>query len=194
MAARPDSMLAMRKIAVFGNAGGGKSRLARRLAEATSLPLYCLDLIQFRAGQYWPEESGGGKISDDEYLKIYADILKRDEWIIDGYGSVASAWERFAVADTLVYIDLPLLTHYRWVTSRFAKGLFRNPPGWPENSPVWASTWDSYRVVWLCHRHLTPRYRQLVADTSSSKRVHHLKSASEIEAFLEAVEQEQRRT
>jgi adenylate kinase family enzyme len=184
----------MRKIAVFGNAGGGKSRLASRLAEATSLPLYCLDVIQFRAGRYWLEERGGGKISDDEYLKIHSDIIKRDEWIIDGYGSVASAWERFAVADTLVYIDLPLLTHYRWVTSRLAKGLFRNPPGWPENSPVWASTLDSYRVVRLCHRLLTPRYRQLVADASSCKRVHHLKSASEIEAFLEAVRQEHRRT
>jgi adenylate kinase family enzyme len=189
----PVSALAMRKIAVFGNAGGGKSRLATRLAEATSLPLYCLDMIQFRAGRYWPEERGGGKIPDDEYLKIHADIIKRDEWIVDGYGSVASAWERFAVADTLVYIDLPLLTHYRWVSSRLAKGLFRNPPGWPENSPVWASTLDSYRVVWRCHRRLTPRYRQLVADASSSKRVHHLKSASEIAAFLAAVKQERRR-
>jgi adenylate kinase family enzyme len=188
----PVSALAMRKIAVFGNAGGGKSRLARRLAEATSLPLYCLDMIQFRAGRYRPEERGGGKIPDDEYLKIHADIIKRVEWIIDGYGSVASAWERFAVADTLVYIDLPLLTHYRWVTTRLAKGLFRNPPGWPENSPVWASTLDSYRVVWRCHRRLTPSYRQLVADASSLKRVHHLKSASEIEAFLEAVKQEHR--
>lgn len=189
----PVSALAMRKIAVFGNAGGGKSRLATRLAEATSLPLYCLDMIQFRAGRYWPEERGGGKIPDDEYLKIHADIIKRDEWIVDGYGSVASAWERFAVADTLVYIDLPLLTHYRWVNSRLAKGLFGNPPGWPENSPVWASTLDSYRVVWRCHRRLTSRYRQLVADASSSKRVHHLKSASEIEAFLAAVKQERRR-
>jgi hypothetical protein len=106
---------------------------------------------------------------------------------------VASVWERFAAADTLVYIDLPLLTHYRWVASRFAKGLFQNPRGWPQNSPVWASTWDSCRVVWRCHRLLTPRYRQLVADASSSKRVHHLKSAAEIEAFLEVVKEERGR-
>jgi adenylate kinase family enzyme len=30
----------MRKVAVFGNAGGGKSTLARGLAEVTGLPLY----------------------------------------------------------------------------------------------------------------------------------------------------------
>ena len=40
----------MRKVAVFGNAGGGKSRLARQLAEVTGLPLYPLDTIKYRAG------------------------------------------------------------------------------------------------------------------------------------------------
>jgi adenylate kinase family enzyme len=172
----------MRRVAVFGNAGGGKSTLARRLAEVTGLPLYPLDRIQYRAG--------GGEIPHEEYLKMHADLLSREEWIIDGYGSVASAWERFSVADTLVYIDLPLLTHYRWVTKRFAKGLFLSPEGWPENSPMWSSTLNSYRVLWRCHRSLTPRYRQLAVDAAASKRVHHLKSPRYMRAFLQAVQQE----
>lgn len=187
MPSPPENAPQMRKVAVFGNAGAGKSRLARRLAEATGLPLYCLDEIQFREGRYHPDEKDGGKISVDEYLKLHADILRREAWIIDGYGSLDSLWPRFATADTLVYIDLPLATHYWWVTSRLVKGLFRNPPGWPENSPVWSSSWSSYRVIWLCHRRLTPQYRRLVADAASSKRVHHLRRASQIEAFLQAV-------
>ena len=96
---------------------------------------------------------------------------------------VALAWERFAAADTLVYVDLPVLTHYRFVTKRLLKGLFGNPPGWPENSPVWSSTLDSYRVIRRCHRSLTPKYRQLVAEASASKRVHHLKSPGEMQHF-----------
>jgi adenylate kinase family enzyme len=36
----------IKKVAVFGNAGGGKSTLSRRLAEVTGLPLYTLDIIQ----------------------------------------------------------------------------------------------------------------------------------------------------
>lgn len=174
----------MKKVAVFGNTGGGKSTLARRLAEATGLPLYPLDAIQYRAG--------GGKVPDEEYLLAHAALLGRDRWIIDGYGSVASSFERFAAADTLVYLDLPLATHLRWVTKRFATGLFRNPEGWPENSPIWSSTLNSYKVLWLCHRRLTPRYRQFVAEASSSKRVHHLKSPAEMEGFLQAVRREQR--
>jgi adenylate kinase family enzyme len=181
-------MRRMKRVAVFGNAGAGKSTLARRLAELTGLPLYTLDTIQFWAGRYRPEEKDGGRVPHDEYLTIHADILKRDRWIVDGYDSVASAWARFDAADTLVYIDLPLLTHYRWITKRLVKGLFRNPEGWPENSPVWRSTLDSYRVVWRCDRRLTPKYRQLVATASSDKRVHHLRSPTEIRSFLESVQ------
>jgi adenylate kinase family enzyme len=183
----------MKRVAVFGNAAAGKSTLAVRLAELTGLPLYPLDTIQFRAGRYWPEEKDGGKLAPDEYLRIHADLLDQDRWIVDGYDSAALAWQRFDAADTLVYLDLPVLTHYRWVTKRLIKGLFRNPEGWPENSPVWSSTLDSYRVVWRCHRHLTPRYRQLVASASSVKRVHHLRSSGEIRSFLEAVRKEQPR-
>jgi hypothetical protein len=41
---------AMKRVAVFGNAGGGKSALARRLAEITRLPLYVIDKLQFKDG------------------------------------------------------------------------------------------------------------------------------------------------
>jgi adenylate kinase family enzyme len=172
----------MRRVAVFGNTGGGKSTLARRLAELTRLPLYPLDLIQYRVG--------GGQVSDEAYLGAHAELLRKEEWIIDGYGTLASAWERFVAADTLIYIDLPILTHYWWVTKRLIKGLFVPPEGWPENSPMWRSTLNSYKVVRLCHRGLTPKYRQLVVEVAASKRVHHLKSPTEMAAFLDLVARE----
>jgi adenylate kinase family enzyme len=174
----------MKKVAVFGGPGGGKSTLARRLAELTQLPLYPLDLIEYRAG--------GGKVPHEEYLKAHADLLKHDEWIIDGFGCVPSAWERFDAADTLVYIDLSLFTHYIWVTKRLIKGVAVNPEGWPERSPMWSSTMAAYRNIWLCNRHLTPRYRQLVAHAASTKQVHHLRSPAEIRHFLAAITQAQR--
>jgi hypothetical protein len=118
----------MKRVAVFGNAGGGKSTLAQRLAELTGLPLYVVDMMQFRPG--------GVKVPQQECLQAHADLLRRDEWIIDGFGSAALAWERFAAADTLIYVDLPLFTHHRWVTKRLIKGLFANPPGWPDKQPA----------------------------------------------------------
>jgi adenylate kinase family enzyme len=176
----------MKRVAVFGNAGGGKSTLARRLAELTGLPLYILDMIQFRA------DEGGAprKVPQDEYLQAHAGLLRRQEWIIDGFGDEATAWQRFAVADTLIYVDLPLFTHYRFVTKRFISGLFANPRGWPDRSPIWSSTLSSYRVIPLCHRHLTPKYRQLVAEAVATKRVHHLRSPKQLQVFLAEIERE----
>ena len=81
----------MKKVAIFGNAGAGKSTLAKRLATITGLPLYPLDMIQFRISRYRLEEKDGGKVPHEEYVKIHADLLKRDRWIIDGYDSVALA-------------------------------------------------------------------------------------------------------
>jgi adenylate kinase family enzyme len=172
----------MKKVAVFGNTGGGKSTLAKRLAELTRLPLYPLDLVQYKPG--------GGEVPHEQYLRAHADLLNRDAWVIDGFGDVASAWERFAAADTLIYIDLPVTTHYWWVTKRLIKAPFAKAGGWPENSPMWASTINSYKVVWRCHSRLTPRYRQLVADVANAKRVHHIKSPAEIAAFLDTVRRE----
>jgi hypothetical protein len=77
--------------------------------------------------------------------------------------------------------------HYWWVTKRFVKALYVAPEGWPENSPLWASTINSYGVVGRCHRHLTPRYRQFVAEAAASKRVHHLRTPAQIRLFVEAV-------
>ena len=172
----------MQRVAVFGNAGGGKSTLAKRLAELTRLPLHVVDTMQWR--------TGGVSVPHEEYLRAHADLLQRDAWIIDGFGCVETAWERFARADTLVYVDLPLATHYWRVTKRLINGLWRAPEGWPVNSPLWSSTLAGYRVIPLCHRKLTPQYRQLAADAARSKRVHHLRSPAEMTAFLDAVGRE----
>ena len=40
----------MKRVAIFGNAGGGKSTLARGLAAITGLPLHMVDLLEFRPG------------------------------------------------------------------------------------------------------------------------------------------------
>ena len=92
----------------------------------TKLPLHPIDLIQYRPGD--------GALPHEQYLLAHAALLRRDEWIIDGFGCVASAREWFTNADTLVYVDLPLATHHWWVTKRLLRGLFVNPEGWPANS------------------------------------------------------------
>ncbi|WP_107667388.1 adenylate kinase [Cyanothece sp. BG0011] len=169
----------MKKVAVFGNAGGGKSTLSRKLSEMTNLPLYVLDKIQYKPG--------GVPISYEDYKQIHEEIISKDEWVIDGFGSFETVWLRLEKADTLVYVDLPLTVHFWWITKRLLTGFFVPPKGWPENSPLWKSSMNSYNNLWLCHQRLTPRYRDYVLEVGKSKKVYHLKSTKDIKDFYKLI-------
>ncbi len=171
----------MKKVAVFGNAGGGKSTLSKRLAQMTGLPLVALDLLKYKPG--------GDVVSNEDYKAAHDQVLQQDQWLIDGFGSWDTLWERLAQADTLVYVDMPLLRHYWWVTKRFVKGFVVPPDHWPENSPLLRGTLNSYNTVWLCHRKLTPQYRDYVNRVKEQKRVYHLRSPQDVEAFFQELQQ-----
>ncbi len=83
----------MKRVAIFGNAGGGKSTLARELAAITGLPLHALDKLRHRPGS--------GDVPYEEYLQAHTTLVNCDEWIIDGFGCIKSVWGRFEAADTL---------------------------------------------------------------------------------------------
>ncbi len=172
----------MQKVAVFGNTGGGKSTLSKRLSQITGLPLYILDKIQY--------QPGGIEVTQEDFKQIHQKILLTDRWIIDGFGCMETLWLRLNEADTLVFIDLPLYVHFWWVTKRFITGRFQPPEGWPENSPILKSSLTSYRVLWLCHKYLTPKYREYIKQAQSSKSVYHIRSTEQISQFFELVENE----
>jgi adenylate kinase family enzyme len=151
----------MKKVAVFGNAGGGKSTLSRNLSEITELPLYALDKLQF--------QPGGAEVPDADYQQAHQTILNSDQWIVDGFGSIETLWSRLNAADTLVFVDLPLYVHFSWVTKRFLTSWIQPPEGYPENSPMLRSTMTSYRILWLCHQRLTPKYREFIEQVRTTK-------------------------
>ena len=101
-----------------------------------------------------------------------------------------TVWVRLNEADSLVFIDLPLYVHFWWVTKRLITGSFKPPEGWPEKSPILKSSIKSYRVLWLCHKRLTPRYRQYIEQAQNTKRVYHIRSTEQIAQFFESIENE----
>jgi adenylate kinase family enzyme len=172
----------MKKVAVFGNTGGGKSTLSRRLSEITGLPLHILDKIQY--------QPGGAEVSPEDYKRAHQQILATDRWIIDGFGCMETLWARLDAADSLVFIDLPLYVHFWWVTKRFMTGYLKPPAGWPERSPILKSSINSYRVLWLCYKYLTPKYREYIEQVRATKKVYHLRSPQQISQFFEAIAKE----
>jgi hypothetical protein len=49
---------------------------------------------------------------------------------------------------------------------------------------------NSYRALWLCHKYLTPRYRQYIEQAQHTKNVYHIRSTEQIAQFFESVENE----
>jgi adenylate kinase family enzyme len=164
------------KVAVFGRPGGGKSTLALQIARCTGLPLHQLDLLQF--------SEGGVRVPDDAFLGRLSEILTRQRWVIDGFGTPQSFKDLLAAADILVYVERPLITHYWWVTKRLLKSPFSNPLGWPDGSPLVKSTINSYKFLRLSDRFWTPAFRERLVALRPGKCVYLIGSQVDAQTML----------
>lgn len=165
----------MKKIAVFGKPGSGKSTVSKALALASGLPLHQLDSIVYKPN--------GEFIAREEFDIAHNDILRSESWVIDGLGPISSFDDRLAAADALVYIDLPYSVSYWFVTKRFLKGLFVKPEGWPEGSSIFKGTLNSYKTLKLCPKFWNDDFTSKLIEYSSSKEVYIIKTVSELNDF-----------
>lgn len=167
----------MKKIAVFGKPGSGKSTLSKNLASATGIQLYALDSIVY--------DRNGGLVDRKTYDEEHEKILSSDGWIIDGFGPIDSFYKRLDIADTLIYIDLPYVISYWLVTKRCLKGLVVKPEGWPEGSSIVKGTLESYKVLKLCPRFWNAGFIQKLEEISNNKSLYVIRSISELNSFVE---------
>ncbi|WP_299004388.1 AAA family ATPase [uncultured Shewanella sp.] len=167
----------MKRIMILGKPGSGKSTLSRRLARETQIPLHALDIIEYK--------KSGERIDQASYLEIHENIIAEESWIIEGLGLMESFFQRLEVADTVIYIDVPYLLSYWWVTKRFLKGLFIHPQGWPQGCSVVKGTWRSYKVLRLCPQFWNREFMEKLQGLSTCKSVYIIRSAHELNHFVE---------
>lgn len=86
----------MKRVLIIGSPGAGKSTFAKALAKKTGLPLYHLDLIWYR------EDTT--RLSRKEFDAGLAEILERDEWILDG-NYQRTLEMRMKACDTVILLD-----------------------------------------------------------------------------------------
>ncbi|MEX2296987.1 MAG: hypothetical protein WD715_06210, partial [Dongiaceae bacterium] len=128
------------RVAIIGNAGGGKSTLARKLGAARGLPCHAVDQLQWLPG--WRPAP------QQEFDARHDAILAGERWIVDGVGGLDAIARRIARADTVLLVDLPLRTHLWWATKRQIRSIFLGRPDGPEGCPMWHVTWRLYRMIW----------------------------------------------
>ena len=88
----------MKRVMIIGSPGAGKSTFARKLRDRTGLPLYHLDLLWHR-----PDRT---TVSREEFDARLGEILRKEEWIIDGnYQRTLEV--RIRACDTVFLMDFP---------------------------------------------------------------------------------------
>jgi adenylate kinase family enzyme len=169
----------MKKIAVFGKPGSGKSTLSKKLASITGIQLHPLDSIVYK--------QNGELVDRATYDKAHNNILATDSWIIDGFGPRASFNERLAAADTLLYIDLPYYVSYWLVTKRLLKGLFIKPEGWPDGSSVLKGSIESFKTLKLCPMFWNAEFLNNLETVAEHKTLHVIRSLKELNGFINQI-------
>ncbi len=90
----------LKRIAIIGIPGSGKSTFANRLGKQLNIPVYHLDKYVFL--------ENGEKRDHQELINMQNEITAKDSWIIEGC-SIKTLDIRFARADTVIYLELPRL-------------------------------------------------------------------------------------
>jgi len=165
------------RVAVIGNAGGGKSTLCRKLSLAKGIPLYSIDKVQWKAG--WV------RASPQEIRQRHEEILSSNQkWIIDGWGGWDDLKTRFAAADTIIFVDFPLWVHYWWGFKRQFASLFVKNTDFPEGCLLWPKTLELFNLMWVIHCDIRPHLSQLIDSFGEGRLVIHLRSPKELRRFI----------
>ena len=161
------------RILVIGCSGAGKTELARKIAEHYQLPIIHLDQHYWRPGWVAP--------SDAEWRAQVEGLAAQPGWVMDGNYS-GTLPLRLAVADAVVYLDMPRWLCILRVLRRTLFGYGRRradvAPGCPERFDPAFIAW-----VWNYPRRSRQKTWRLLATVS--KPVITLRSAAAVRGWLE---------
>ena len=173
------------RIAIVGNAGAGKSTLARRLALELHLPHLELDRILWRPD--WTPSAL------DAYEQEHTEAIEAGAWVIDGLGMKESIEKRLRRATVIVLIDMPIWMHFWLAAERqmaWSRGLIDYPPAGAKTPPP---TDALFRTIFDVDRQWMPEIRNLVdQEQRRGKRIVKINDVEQLRQGLDPLEIEGR--
>ncbi len=160
----------MKKVIIIGCSGAGKSTFARKLRDATGLPLNHLDMIWHR-----PDRT---TVTRREFDAVLQNILSQDSWIIDG-NYARTLESRLAACDTVFFFDLPVEVCLAGIEQR--RGTVREDMPWVEQEP------DEEFIQWILDfpQHTLPKiYELLDKYNGKSRQIHIFRNRQEADAYI----------
>ena len=168
----------MTRVAVIGNAGGGKSTLCREISAELGLPYHPIDKIQWLPG--W------NMLPEDEFHKRHEILISQEKWIIDGFGPWSDIERRFDAADTIIFVDHPFWRHLYWATKRQMRSVFLGRQDGPEGCPMLPVTIKLYRMMWRLHREMRPKLIAAIEERRAGRTIVSIRSLDELARFRSA--------
>lgn len=165
----------MKRVAIIGCPGSGKTTSARKLAQIMGLPLIHLDLHYYDQTQDYPNNK-------DAWRTKVTELVEQNTWIIDGnYKSTFDI--RLPRADTIIFLDYPKrVVLWRMLKRRMQYQYKRRedmPDSWREHI-----SWDFFKFVWSFNRHVRPGIVTTLEKHKPSKVIVFLRNQAETDAFL----------
>lgn len=172
----------MRRVVVFGTTGSGKSRLAQELAQRTGLRVIELDAL------FW------GRDWQPAPLELFRHRVEREirdgGWIVVGnYSQVRDlVWKP---ADTLIWLDLPLLLVMSRLLLRTVRRVASREELWNTgNRETLRNSFFSRQSILLwglkTHRRNRERFAIECEFLGKDKKIVRLQTSREVERFVSA--------
>jgi len=171
-----------RRIVVVGVSGSGKTTLSRRLGAKLGLPVTELDALNHQPG--WTEAS------DEDFRRdVEAAMSSPEGWVLDGLYERRLGDLVLRQADTLVWLDLPLLLVLRWLVKRAVTDIVTKRDLFNGNRQTWRFaffTRDSLVSFAVKQHFKNRRVWPGALESHPNLEIVRLSSPHEVEAWLEA--------
>ncbi len=173
-----------KKIAVIGNAGSGKTTLAKKLAALLHVPLYHLD--QYFFSPSWQE------VPKEEFKAKHDELCNLDVWVLEGC-SMKTVPDRLAKADMIIYLKTPrwrcMFNILRRAVCNHGRVRECSPAGCPENM-FNRKFLKLLRYVWNFNKRFDAGIQEQLNLYKDEKPVYYLYSYEQIDDFLNTITKE----
>lgn len=174
---------AHKKIVVIGGSCSGKTTFSKALAKAMESEHVELDSL------FW--EPGWKEAAPDIFKSRVQTAISKEAWVVDGNYSKLNEW-LWSQADTMIWLDLPLIT----ILGRFFRRSFQRSI---RRELLWNGCRESLKnsifqknslLIWILktHRRRTNQYSVFMQNPPHPKmKVYRLRSTREIQNFVERI-------
>lgn len=165
----------MKRIAVVGSGGAGKSALTTKLSDILNIPVYHLDVYFWKPNWQMIDSLSWNDINDK--------LINGEYWIIDGNFKSTMA-KRLKSADTIIFLDIGRITCLLNAWKRYFKYRNKRRPDLAEGCYE-KIDFEYYKWIWDYKNRSRHYTLDCIENSGERKNIFILKSKKEINRFVE---------